>query len=186
MKKYKEAILYTILILLGFIYVITKAKPNVVKIFDIEKNIIQNSGQVKDLGVQLETLKKSQMEKMSMVGQIKNIYKPDVPGLEAESSFTIIFDDVIDMAKYNSIKIYSVEYVYNPTEDEFVKGAADKYNVCQLNMQIISDYQDLESFLKELYKYPYLVNIDKIELSPYLKDKKILLTNLALKLYSSK
>lgn len=186
MKKYREAILYAVIIILVFIFIVKKAQPEVVRIIDIEKNIAQNSMQYTDLERKLETLKKSQMERMSMTGQIKNIYKPDIAGLEAESSFTVIFDDIIEMTKYNGIKIYSVEYVYNPTEDEFVKGAADKYNVCQLNMQIISDYPDLDSFLKEIYKYPYLINIDKLELIPYPKDKKILLTNLALKLYSSK
>ena len=78
------------------------------------------------------------------------------------------------------------EGVYNPPEDEFIKSAADKFNVCSLNMQIIADYSDLESFLKELYKYPYLININKIELTPYPKNKKILMSILQLKLYSSK
>lgn len=186
MKKYKEAILYTILILLGFIYVVTRAKPEIVKIFDIEKNIKEKSVQVADLERKLETLKKSMEDKMSLSGQAKQIYKPEVSGLDVESSFTVIFDDIIDMARYNAIKIYSIEYVYDPPSDEFVKGAHDKYNVCQLNMQLITDYQNLEGFLQELYKYPYLVNIDKLELTPYPKDKKILLTYLQLKLYSSK
>lgn len=186
MKKYKEAILYAVLILLGFIYVISKAKPEIGKIFNIEKDINAKSTQVVDLQRQVETFKKTEMEKVSLSEQVKNIYKPETSGTEAESSFTTIFDDIIDMAKYNGIKIYSIGYVYNPAEDEFVKGAADKYNVCQVGMQIVTDYQDLESFLKELYKYPYLLNIDKIELAPYPKNKKILITNLQLKLYSAK
>lgn len=88
------------------------------------------------------------------------------------------------MAKYNGLKIYAIQYTYNPPDDEFVKGATGKYNVCQLDMEVIVDYQDLESFLKDIYKYPYLINIDMIELTPYPKNKKILLTNLQIKLYS--
>jgi hypothetical protein len=186
MKKYKEAILYAIFIILGFVYAVMKAQPEIVKIFTTEREIGSKSVQAADLERKLETLKKSEMEKISLTGQAKNIYKPEVSGWEEESSFTVIFDDVIDMAKYNGIKIYAVEYIYNPKEDEFVKGVADKYNVCQLNMQIITDYQNLESFLKELYKYPYLINIDKVELTPYTKNKKVLMSALQIKLYSAK
>lgn len=186
MKKYREAIIYAIFIILGFVYSVTKTYPEILKIFGVEKDIHEKSIQAVDLERKLETLKKSQMEKVSMSSQSKNIYKPDMAGLDAESSFTVLFDDVIEMAKYNGIKIYSIEYVYNPNDDEFVKGVPDKYNVCQLNMQIIADYQDIESFLRELYKYPYLVDVDKLELTPYPKNKKILMSVLQIKLYSAK
>lgn len=186
MKKYREAILYAIFIILGFAYSVSRAQPEIAKIFTIEKDITQKSVQFADLERKLETLKKSEIEKMTVSGQAKNIYKPEVSGLDAESSFTVVFDDIIDMAKYNGIKIYSIEYVYNPKDDEFVKGVPNKYNVCQLNMQVINDYQDLESFLRELYKYPYLLNINKLELTPYPKNKKILLSSLQIKLYSEK
>lgn len=186
MQKYKEAIFFTIFILIGFIYSIVRIRPEIVQIFQIENDIRTKKVQQEDLERQLDELKKVQIAKMDTSQLSKSIYKPAESGMETESSFTVMFDDIIDMAKYNGIKIYSIEYVYNPPEDEFVKGATDKYNVCQLNMSIIADYSDLESFLKELYKYPYLVNIDKLELSPYQKNKKILLTNLQLKLYASK
>lgn len=186
MKKYREAILYAILILLGFVFAVTKFQPEVVKIFTLERDIGSKSIQSADLERKLDTLKKTEMEKMTLSKQAKNIYKSDVSGLDAESSFTVVFDDIIDMARYNGIKIYAIEYAYNPKEDEFVKGASEKYNVCQLNMQIITDYQDLESFLKELYKYPYLLNLDKLELTPYPKNKKILMSALQIKLYSAK
>lgn len=186
MQQYKESILYIFFILVGFVYLIVQVRPQVLTVYHTEKDISAKTIESADLDRKLETLKASEMEKMTLSGEAKKIYKPDEAGLDAESSFTIIFDDIIEMAKYNGIKIYSVQYVYNPPEDEFVKGAADKYNVCQLNMQVIADYLDLESFIKDLYKYPYLVNIDKVELSPYTKNKKILLTNLQIKLYSEK
>lgn len=188
MKKYKEAILYSFLILLGFIYVVSKVKPEIGNIIRVERDIRDKSAQAADLERQLETLKQSETDKnqITVSQQIKNIYRPETSGVEAESSFTVIFDDIVDMAKYNGVKVYSIEYVYNPADDDFVKNASSQYNVCQLNMQIVSDYQDLESFLRELYKYPYLINIDKLELTPYPKNKKIILSILQLKLYSSK
>lgn len=186
MKKYREAILYGIFIILGVIYAITRVQPEIVHIFNIEKDINEKTIQCADLEKKLEILKKTEMEKMTLSNQAKNIYKPDIPGLDAESSFAVLLDDIIEMARYNGIKLYSIEYIYNPQEDGFVKGASDKYNVCQLNMQIITDYEDLESFLKELYKYPYLLNVSKLELTPYPKNKKILMSVLQIKLYSAK
>lgn len=186
MSQYKEVILYAILMIIILIFLLTKLQPELVKIFDVEKNINEKSVQVADLQARLESLKQAEADRMTLSVQTKDIYKPETPAPDAESSFTVLFDDIIDMIKYNGIKIYSIEYIYNPPEDEFVVGAAEKYNVCQVNMAIIADYPDLESFLKELYKYPYLININKLEIAPYPKNKKILLANLQLKLYSSK
>lgn len=190
MKKYKDIILYTVLILLVLIILLIKTKPEAGKIVRIEQGLKEKTTQLADLQRQLDTLKKNaaeaDSEKAGAPTQVKNIYKPETTSTEAESSFAVLFDDVIDMAKYNGIKVYSIEYKYNPTEDDFVKNAANQFNVCQLNMQLVSDYSDLESFLKELYKYPYLVNIEKLEITPYPKNKKILLTALQLKLYASK
>lgn len=185
MRKYREAIIYTIFILIGFIYALVNIRPAIVNIFQVETGINKQTNQLSDSEKKLEALKKTEQEKQSIVGQAKNIYTPDITGLDAESSFAIIFDDVIDMTKYNGIKLYAIEYVYNPQDDDFVKGAPSKYNVCQLNMSVIGDYADIESFLKELYKYPYLVNIDKVELSPYPKNKKILLSKMQIILYSA-
>lgn len=186
MLQYKEVILYAILMIIIFIYSLTKLQPELFKIVDVEKNVHEKSTQSLDLESRLSALKQAETERMTLSVQTKDIYKPANPTSDAESSFTVIFDDIIEMAKYNGIKIYSIEYIYNPKEDEFVIGASEKYNVCQLNMAIITDYPDLESFLKELYKYPYLININKLEMTPYPKDKKVLMSNLQIKLYSSK
>lgn len=187
MQKYKEAILYIFFILIGLVYSIIKIQPTIVGLYTIEKGLQAKTVELADLQRKLETLKAAEVERdLATAGLAKKIYKPETEGLDTESSFTVMFDDIIEMAKYNGIKIYSIEYTYNPPEDEFVKGAGDKYNVSELNLDVISDYVDLESFFKELYKYPYLVNINKFESTPYSKNKKILLTKLQLKLYSAK
>ena len=187
MQRYKEAIIYIIFIVVILAYAIYSIKPKVENILTLENDLKTKTTESVDLERKLEGLKATELKKNTVVSSLtKNIYKPDVVAGDVESSFTVLFDDIVEMAKYNGIKIYSIEYAYNPESDEFVKGAGGKYNVCQLNMQVIGDYPDLESFFKELYKYPYLVNINKIELKPYQKNKKILLTNLQLKLYASK
>jgi hypothetical protein len=185
--RYKEAILYIFFILVFLIVGVLKIYPQVLNVFNIEKNITETSTKVSDLQRKLNELKATAASKTAAQSiQSKKIYKPEGSNLDTETSFSIIFDDIIDMAKYNGVKVYSIEYTYNPSEDVFVKNAAAKYNVCELNMSIIVDYQDLESFLKDIFKYPYLINIGKIEIIPYPKNKKILLTSLQLTLYAEK
>lgn len=184
MNRYKEAILYIVFILVVLILTVVKTYPKIVDTITVYKNINSQTIQQQDLQTKLDALKKAEMEKMTVSGISKKIFKSEIPGADTETSFSTVFDDVINMAKYNGLKIYAIQYTYNPPDDEFVKGATGKYNVCQLDMEVIVDYQDLESFLKDIYKYPYLINIDMIELTPYPKNKKILLTNLQIKLYS--
>lgn len=186
MQRYKEAILYIIFIVLGFVFAIVQVRPQVMDLYHTEKSIKSKTAEFADLERKLETLKASDMAKLATSSAEKTIYRPPTSGMDAESSFTVIFDDIIEMARYNGVKIYSIGYSYNPPEDEFIQGAAAQYNVCDLKTQIVADYLDLESFLKELYKYPYLINIEKLELTPYAKNKRILIANLAIKLYSSK
>lgn len=186
MAKYKNILLYLLCIIISFVYALILLKPQVADIYHIEKDMKEKTAEISDLQKKLENLKAAALQQETTSPQTKNIYNPDDPGLDAESSFTVPFNDIVEMAKYNGVKIYSIEYVYNPTDDEFVKGAGNTYNVCQLKMQVIADYQDLESFLRELYKYPYLVNIEKIELTPYIRNKKMIISNLQIKLYSSK
>lgn len=186
MQRYKEAILAVILIIVGFVYSVVTLRPQVSKIYHVEKDLGEKTVSLADLQRQLDEIKKQQQKKKDTSHLLKKIYKPNASGLDQESVFTVLFDDIIDMAKYNSIKIYSMEYTYNPADDEVVKEAQGKYSVCQLNMAIISDYPDLNSFLREIFKYPYLVNINKIEMAPYTKNKRILLSNLQLKLYAEK
>ena len=139
MRKYREAILYTIFIIIGFIYALVSIRPVIVDIFTVETGINKQTNTLSDSQKKLEALQKSEQEKQSIVGQAKNIYKPEIAGLDAESSFAILFDDVIDMTKYNGIKIFAIEYVYNPKDDDFVKGAPDKYNVCDPMERVSTD-----------------------------------------------
>lgn len=187
MQKYKETIIYITAFLIAIIFVLTQVQPKVSTLISVHGELGTKKTELADLERKLETLKSQEAENAAKeLTQWKKIYKPETAGMDPEATFITPFDDVIEMAKYNSIKIFSIEYIYNPPTDEFVVGAPAQYNVCQLNMQIIGDYSDLESFFKELYKYPYLINIDKLELAPYEKNKAILVGKLQLKMYSSK
>lgn len=186
MLKYKGIILYILIVIIGFVWAVVTLKPNVLDIYHIETEIKQKRIDSANLESTLQDLKTAEISKKSLKKAQKPIYSPTNTDLDTESVFSSMFDNIIQMAKNNGIKIYSIEYDYNPSEDEFVKQAGARYNVCQLKMEIISDYPDLESFLREVLKYSYLVNIDSLELSPYGKNKRFIITNLVLKLYAEK
>ncbi len=40
--------------------------------------------------------------------------------------------------------------------------------------------------MRDLYRHQYFININKVEIVPYRKDKKILLVNLVITLYAQK
>lgn len=186
MIKYKESILFIALILIIFIFTLCKTFPDISNVIGNEQNIRSLSEQSVDLEKKIQGLEKQKIEKSTLSNVSKKIYKQETPSTDLESSFTVMFDDIIDMAKYNGMRIYAIQYNYNPQDDEFVKGGQGKYSVCQIDTQLVSDYQDLQGFLKDLYKYPYLLNIDKLQMAAYPKNKRILLTTLSLKIYSTR
>ena len=148
LQKYRMALLLIVLIIVILVVLIRSVVPEVQKIMSVESELKTKAIEVEDLERKAEELKKTEMETVAAMEQTKSVYKPDA-GLDVES-FTVMFDDIIEMAKYNGIKVYSIGYAYNPTEDEFVKGAPNKYNVSQVNMQIIADYSDTENFFKDI------------------------------------
>ena len=53
-------------------------------------------------------------------------------------------------------------------------------------MEMIGSYINYDNFLKELYKHEHFLDIQSVEIVPYRKNKRILLINFKLKLYSKK
>ena len=111
----------------------------------------------------------------------KDMYKPLESGLDAEGVVAAQFDDILKMLKANAIK-----YDYNPADDPFVKGAGDKLSACTLDMQMVATYKNFEGFIKDLYKHEHFLDISKVEIIPYEKNKTLLLINFKLKLYAKK
>ena len=117
-------------------------------------------------------------------GSQKKIYAPQESDLGNDSLFFNLYNDLIEMLHANNVKIKSISYTYNPKEDEFVKFGKDVYFVCDVNMELASNYTSLGQLIQEIYQYPYYVKINNIDIKPYAKDKKILLTNLSIRLYA--
>ena len=114
----------------------------------------------------------------------KKIYSPIESDLGNDTLFFTLYSDVIEMIHSNSIKIKSINYTYNPQSDEFVKYGKDEYFVCDIDMNLVSNYINLGKLIQDIYQYPYYIKINNLEVMPYPADKKILLTTLTLRLYA--
>lgn len=142
-----------------------------------------------------QTLSNKQQEKNrveNILKQLKNsfaevqkrIYAPVDSDLGNDTLFFTLYSDVIEMVHANSIKIKNMSYNYNPGNDIFVKNGKDRYFVCELDMELVSDYVKLGKLIQDLYQYPYYIKINNVKVKPYVKDKKILLSTIKLSLYA--
>ena len=61
------------------------------------------------------------------------------------------------MIHSNSVKIKSINYSYNPKDDEFVKFGKDVYFVCDINIELVSNYINLGKLIQDIYEY--LMNV---------------------------
>ncbi len=179
-------ILAITIIALGFL------GPKVIQNFQdyrtLKAEVDNNTIKLSDKKKQLEDAKRkaeleAQKEK-AVTQESKAFYKPIESGLDNEAVIAGEFAEILQLIRANKIKVRSIKYDYNPQDDNFVKGAADKYKVARLNTEMIGHYTDYDNFLRELYKHEHFLDIQSVEIVPYRKDKRILLINFKLKLYS--
>ena len=184
-KRYYGVIVFCIAIVLlifGFVQLIS---PKVTELNNLKDSIEQKQGQVSELENKLNIVKqKIKKIKNSIISSQKKIYSPIESDLGNETLFFTLYNDVIEMIHANSVKIKAIDYTYNPETDAFVKFGKDIYFVCDVNMELVSNYVNLGKLIQDLYQYPYYIKINEIEVKPYQKDKKILITNLSLRLYA--
>ena len=159
--------------------------PKVNELTTLTSNITKKEKELKDLESKLNIVKnKIKKIKDSITGSQKKIYYPVESDLGNDTLFFTLYNDVIEMVHANSVKIKSIDYASNPESDEFVRFGKDIYFVCDVNMEIVSNYINLGKLIQDIYQYPYYIRINSLSVKPYEKDKKILLSNLSLRLYA--
>lgn len=184
-KRYYGVIVFCIAIVLLIFGLVQLISPKVTELNDLKASIEQKQGQVSELENKLNIVKqKIKKIKNSIISSQKKIYSPIESDLGNETLFFTLYNDVIEMIHANSVKIKAIDYTYNPETDAFVKFGKDIYFVCDVNMELVSNYVNLGKLIQDLYQYPYYIKINEIEVKPYQKDKKILITNLSLRLYA--
>ncbi len=183
-KKYYGIIMFVagiIISVIVFVMIVTP-KYNSWTALKIElSNVDQNLSAKK--AAQLNIQKKLKRLKESVITSQKKIYTPIEDKLGNDTLFFTLYNDVVEMVHSNTIKIKSIDYQYNPEGDLFVEqGAA--YFVCDVNMEVVSNYTNLGKLIQDIYQYPYYIKINQIEVYPYPKDKRILLSKISLRLYA--
>ena len=147
------------------------------------------------LNSKLQELSKKKADKEVVVNKIKKIkdmitglqkkvYSPTEVDQGNDTLFFTLYNDLLEMMHNNSIKIKSIDYEYNPETDAFVKVGKDQYFVCEINAELVSNYINLGKLIQDIYQYPYYIKIKKLDVKPYERDKKILISNMSLILYA--
>lgn len=161
--------------------------PKVQESYNTYKSIQEKTVKVQNTQKQIDDIKaqKAAYEREEK-SSTKPVYKTDIATLDAMASFGIMFEDVIQAAKYNGLRLRSIEYAQNPPDDVVVQNILDSYNVCAVKMQLIGSYAQFRSYFEDIANYPYLINIDKISIFPYENNKKILIADISVNLYAEK
>lgn len=160
-----------------------KAEPTYTTYKDVQEKTVK----LEDLKKQIEDLKakKEAYERAEKVST-KPVYKSDIATADQMSSFGVMFEDVIQSAKYNGLKLRSISYNLNPPGDVIASNLSADYNSCAIQMQLIGNYMQFRSYFQDIYNYPYLINLDKVSVTPYAANKKILIADVTVIIYSTK
>ncbi len=188
LKLFQNAILLLVLTVVSSIYLIVMfIYPKASTISSLSADYKAALEKQATMEQKYDAIKASLMQATNVdLSGSKAMYKPMETGLDAESIVAGQFNEILELLRANSIKARSVDYNYNPAEDAFVKGAGAKISACHLDLQLIATYKNFENFLRDLYKHEHFLDIAKIEILPYQKDKTILLINCKILLYAQK
>lgn len=187
LKKFQIAVGILAITLFLFIFAVSKIVPEVQKIMQLQTDYKTQSSSLADSERKLQDLKDAAMKKEAENENISKIFfKPISEGLDTEAAISDEFGEILQIIRDNKIKTRSVKYDYDPQDDNFVKNVPNKYQVCRVTAEMIANYSNFANFLRELYKHEHFLEISKIEIVPYEKNKRILLVNLQIKLYAQR
>lgn len=187
LKKFQIAIAIAAAALVGFIFLIAKTVPQIQTITNIQNDYKTQSSTLADTERKLEELKAAAARKEAENENVmKAFFKPIEQGLDTEAVISDEFGEILQIIRENKIKTRSVKYDYDPQDDNFVKNASNRYHVCRVSAEMIGTYANLENFLRELYKHEHFLDISKVKIAPYEKNKRILLASVQFKLYAQK
>lgn len=187
LKKFQIAVGIFVLSLIVFIFLVMKVVPEAQRISQIQTDYKAQSSALADSERKLQDLKDAAKRNEAENENIQKIFfKPISEGLDTEAAISDEFGEILQIVRENKIKMRSVKYDYDPQDDNFVKNAGNRYQVCRVTAEMIASYSNFANFLRELYKHEHFLEISKIEIAPYEKNKRILLISLQIKLYAQR
>ena len=184
-KRYYGVLAFLAAVGLLIFIVYSLFSPKIEEMKSLESSVNSKQSQLETLEKKLSIVKqKIKKIKDSIFTSQKKIYSPVESDLGSDTLFFTLYNDVIEMVHSNTIKIKRIDYQYNPEGDPFVSFGKGIYFVCDVDMELISNYVNLGKLIQDIYQYPYYIKINSLEVKPYEKDKKILISNLSLRLYA--
>jgi Tfp pilus assembly protein PilO len=184
-KKYTGLIMFLIAITIVIYAAVLIISPQYNEWTNLKENLV-NATKTLDTKRQakITVLKRLKKIQNSIISSQKKIYSPVETDLGDDTLFFTLYSDLIEMVRTNTIKIKSIDYKYSPKGDIFVQQKGSRYFVCDVNMEVVSNYVNLGKLIQDIYQYPYYIRINNIEVVPYQQDKKILLSTISMRLYA--
>ena len=190
LKPFLVPIVLLLATLGGVGYLGPQVVTNVQSYMATKQEIETKKATLQEKQTKLDGYKKKEAEEKAKEQESKNsdkpFYKPIESGMDTEAVIAGEFNEIFQLIRANQIKVRSIKYDYDPSDDNFVSGAGAKYNVARLNMEMIANYSNYDNFLKEMYKHEHFLDLQSVEIVPYKKNKRVLLINFKVKLYAQK
>ena len=187
-KKFYGVIVFLIIVVASVFFAVTEIQKKYNESTQLDTTIENSKKELRKLqGDKKIVDEKLAKIKNSILGAPKKIYAPVESGLDDDSLFFTLYNDALDMVTSNGIKIKSIKPVFDSIDDPFVNEGnknGDNYYVCDVTMDLISNYINLGKLVQDIYSYPSYIRINSLDIEPYNKDKKILLSKLSLRLYA--
>ena len=196
-KLLKEKILYLVLpifVLAIFIMLLfcgpeqTNIQVGIAKIDEVTSK--ENDLEAKKNKLEQLTQQKAQSEKVDKVEEKKEaksgkkIYGVSGQQFSPEASFGIIFENLLSNVTGSGIRIRSIEYDYQPSDDKILTTNLSGYNACEISFVAVGSYTQFQTFFKNIIKETYLSNIYEVYIEPYDRDKTILIARFKIRLYT--
>ena len=183
----KENAVYVLPILVVLVLFVNFVIPQFDKGLKSYRNMNDSKTQYEQVKEQYDALKAQQElqnRQKKVVKDGKVVFDAPDMRFSPDASFAPLFELVLTIAQQSGIRIRSIDYNYAPQEDMIFAAKINGYNVCELNMVTVGSYTELQNFFKSIMKEQYLTNLAEVELTPWEKDKKVLIAKIKLRLYT--
>ena len=162
--------------------------PKIPSIFITKsKSISSKEASIKDLKAQLDVIEQNKLqEQENNVKVSKIVYEPEIKSSEMMVNFNGLLEMILDLAKQNGLKTRTIEFKTISEGDLVKQNHSGTHDATLLTAQMVGTYTELQNFLREIDRNRYLIGINEIKVSPYERDKKILIIDLSLALYAKK
>ena len=188
MKILKAYYLYFFVIALVIAFCIYQIVPKAQAVHQNIARIEEMEAKVNDLNVKyLEVQKRQNIENMKYANlEQKIIYQPQYAYSNSLLALNGMLEDITNKALKNQLKLRKIDYIENLTNDVITTNDPNSYNACGVKLSLIGSYLEFQKFLNEIFTYPYLINLNTIDITPYQRDKRVLIIDVTLHMYAKK